>query len=129
MGNFGLNGGIPYLADTDGATCFVCKQVLEAVKHFLLLGRGLDSLWEKLKTKVRELNSIDQNLNFITNLDEHHKMLLLFGGLQLPSDNTAIYSINRFVSAVFGKTYKIRTEMLLELGAPWLTNQLTLTLL
>ena len=127
-GNFGRKGGIPWHAVTEGATCVVCKQAVETVKHFLLDCPGFkgnfDTLWEKFETKVRELNPIDgdQNVNFITNLDQHHKMLLLLGSLQLPFDNTAIYSINRFIADPIGKTYKIRTEKLRELRAKWLTT-------
>ena len=86
MENFGLNGGIPWLTDTECATCFVCKQGVETVNHFRLESPGfkenLDSLWDKLKTKARHLNPIDgdQTVNFITNLDQHNKMLLPFGG-------------------------------------------------
>ena len=29
MGNFGLNGGIPWLSNTDGAICFLCKWILK----------------------------------------------------------------------------------------------------
>ena len=36
MGDFGLNGGISWLTSTAGATCFVCKQGVETVNHFLL---------------------------------------------------------------------------------------------
>ena len=72
----------PWFADTDGVTCSVCKQGVESVKHFVLECRGFeenfDSLWEKLKTKVTELNPADgdHNVNFVTNLDQHHKVLL-----------------------------------------------------
>ena len=57
MRNFGLNGGIPRITYTEGATCFVCKQRVETVNHFLLerseFKENLDSLWDKLKTKAR----------------------------------------------------------------------------
>ena len=78
---------------------------------------NLDSLWDKLKTKARNLNPTDgdQIVNFITNLDQHHKMLLLLGGLQLPFDNITTNSIKRFVAAAVGKIYKIRMEKLHEL--------------
>ena len=36
MGNFGLNGGIPWLCNTDGTICFQCKEDIETVSHFLL---------------------------------------------------------------------------------------------
>ena len=118
MGNFGLNGGIPWLTNTEGATCFICKQGVETVNHFLLECPGfkenLDSLWDKLKTKARHLNPIDgdQIVNFITNLDQHNQMLLLLGGLQLPFDDLTANSTKRFVAAAVAKIYKIRTEKL-----------------
>ena len=63
MGNFGLNGGIPRLTDTEGANCFVCKQSVETVNHSHLECPGfkenLDSLWDKLKIKARNLNPTD----------------------------------------------------------------------
>ena len=88
MGNFALNGVIPWFTNSEGTTCFVCKQGMEIVNHFLFecpkFKENIDSLWDKLKTKARHLNPIDRDqiVNFITNLDQHHKMLLLFGGLQ-----------------------------------------------
>ena len=57
-------------------------------------------------------------MDFITNLDQHNKMLLLLGGLQLPFDDLSESSIKRFVAAAVGKIYKIRTEKLRELGTP-----------
>ena len=124
MGNFCLNGGIPRLTNTEGATCFVSKQGVETVNHFLLECPGfkenLDSRWDKLKTKARHLNPIDgdQAVDFITNLDQHNKMLLLLGELQLPFDDLTANSTKRFIAAAVGKIYKIHMEKLHELGAP-----------
>ena len=125
MGSFRLSGGIPWLANTKGATCFVCKQGVETVNHFLLecpeFKENLDSLWDTLKTKARHLNPVDgdQIVDFITNLDQPNKMLLLLGVLQLPFDDLTANSIKRFDAAAVGKIYKTRTEKLHELGAPW----------
>ena len=127
-GNFGLNDGIPWFTNTEGATCFVCKQGVETVNHFLFECPGfkenIDSLWDKLKTKAGHLNPADgdQIVDFITNLDQHNKMLLLLRGLQLPFDDLTANSIKRFVAAAVGKIYKICTEKLCELEAPWLTD-------
>ena len=69
-------------------------------KHFLLerprIKENFSFLWEKLKAKVRELNLIDEdgNVNFITKSDQHHKNFLLLASLQLPLDNTVIYSVD-----------------------------------
>ena len=53
MGQFGLGGGIPWLRDSDGAFCFVCKQDVESVTHFLLdcsyFKQNFLSLWRNLK--------------------------------------------------------------------------------
>ena len=35
MGNFGLNAGVPWLHGTLGALCFICKEGLDDVNHFL----------------------------------------------------------------------------------------------
>ena len=44
-----------WLTDTEGATCFVSRQGVETVNHFLLLCSGFqenfDSLWDKLETQ------------------------------------------------------------------------------
>ena len=51
-GNFGLNGGVPWLSNTEGALCFICKENVENVNHFLLECRefrnNFDSIWLNL---------------------------------------------------------------------------------
>ena len=127
-GNFNLNGGIPWLTNAEGTACFVCKQDVETVNHFLLERSGfkesLDSLWDKLKTKAGHLNPTDgdQIVNFITNLDQHNKILLFLGGFQFLFNDLTANSIKRFVAAAVGKIYKIHMEKLHDLGAPWLTD-------
>ena len=81
---------------------------------------NLDSLWDKSKTKARHLNPVDgdQIVDFISNLDQHNKMLLLLGGLQLPFDDLTANSIKSFLAAAVGKIYKIRTQTSHELGVP-----------
>ena len=97
--NFGLNGGIPQLADAKDANCFVCKERVETVNYFFLGCPGFketfDYLWDKLKTKARDFNPVDgdQIVNFIANLDQHHKMRHPSGGLQLPFDDITTNSI------------------------------------
>ena len=34
MGNFGLNGGIPWLAETDSSLCFTCREDNETLVNF-----------------------------------------------------------------------------------------------
>ena len=59
MDNFGLNGGIPWLSNTDGAICFLCNVDIETVSHFLLdcpyFWEHFDSLWANLTVKSYEV--------------------------------------------------------------------------
>ena len=43
---------------------------------------------------------------FIDNLDQHHKVLLLLGGLCLPFDNVTDMLINRFIGVAVGFVLK-----------------------
>ena len=56
MGNFGLNGSLPWLQNTDGAICFICKDDIESVTYFFLdcsyFRNNFESLWDKLKIKI-----------------------------------------------------------------------------
>ena len=85
------------------------------INRFLLECPGFkenfDSLWDMLKTKAGDLNPVDEDqiVNFITNLDQHHKRFFI-------TKSSIIFA------AAVGKSYKIRTEKLHELGAPWLTD-------
>ena len=36
MGSFGLNGSVPWLKDTKGALCFICKEDVENSYHYFL---------------------------------------------------------------------------------------------
>ena len=38
MGNFGVNGGVPWLTDTDGALSFICKTGVEDLNYFVTNG-------------------------------------------------------------------------------------------
>ena len=55
MGNFGLNGGVPWLTNTDGELCLFCKDSAEDVSHFLLdcpnFRDNFESLWSNLSQK------------------------------------------------------------------------------
>ena len=108
---------------------------MKIVNHLLLgcpgFKENLDALWDKLKTKAGHLNPIDgdQIVNFITNLDQHHKMLLFIGGLQLPFDNMTTNSIKRFVTAGVGKFTKFARKSCMSWGFHGLlTNHFMLTL-
>ena len=78
MGNFGLNGSVSWLNDTEGALCIICKEDIETSDHFILdcsqLKEKFDSIWHNLELKIIRSNLTDnvQTANFIKRLDCQH---------------------------------------------------------
>ena len=58
-------------------------------------------------------------MSVIDNLDRHHKVALLLGGLCLPFDNVTNTLNKRFIAAAVGNIQKLRRERLHELEVPW----------
>ena len=81
--NFGFNGGIPWLRDTDVANYFICKHTVDDNSHFILNCPSFKDhfalLWHKLKVNVHSSNPADGSLisSFVDILNQHSKMLLL----------------------------------------------------
>ena len=127
-GNFGLNRGVPWLLNTEGALCFICKKNIENVNHFLLecreLHNNFDSIWLNLRQKIVSASPIDgpQIFYFIHHLNQRHKVLLLLGGLQLPFDCESVTLILRFICSTVNKVFHLRKVKLRELEAPWLSK-------
>ena len=131
MGQFGPSGGIPRLRDSDGAFCFVCKQDVESVTHFLLdcsySKQNFLSLCRNLKIKITVSNQADgvNICQFINDLDRHHKVLLLLGGLCLPFDKVTNTLIKRFIAKAMGRIHKFRRERLCELKGTMVNKKVT----
>ena len=136
MGNFGLNGGVPWLTNTDGELCLFCKNSIEDVSHFLsdcssfrdnfesLWSNrdNFDSLWSNLSQKLIACNPSDgtQISHFVSSLDRQQKIILLLGGFPLPFDGVAVTMISRFISSAVCKIHRFRKDLLREREAPWL---------
>ena len=60
MGSLGLNGEIPWLKNTEGTLCFICKQENETLSHFLFVctsfPRHFHSFWANLVRKINNSN-------------------------------------------------------------------------
>ena len=129
MGNFGLNEGVPWHVGTNRSLCLICKEGTEDVTHFLLdypfFKENVDSVWLNIKTRITETNALDgtQICNFISNLEGVSKILLLLWGLPLPFDNATAILIKRFIASAVGKIFKLHTNKLRELEAPWLKDK------
>ena len=127
-GNFWINGGVPWLTNTDGELCLLCKESVEDVSHFLLdcpyFRDNLEYLWSNLSQKAIAFNLSDrtQISHFFGSLDREQKILLLLGALHLPFDQVTVNKVKRFISFATCKIHSLRKEMLRELEAPWLPN-------
>ena len=107
MVNAGLQGGVPWLRNSCKSICPICKSEDEDNYYFLLRCKAMipefDLFWSKLfslyQTKVTsEANVI---INFLRNLDDHSKILLLTGGLRLPFQRSISVFIARFIMVQF----------------------------
>ena len=99
MGNFGFNGDVPWLSGTDGAQCFICKQNVESVTHFLLdcpnFRENVDFIWNKLKYKIT-------NLNPIVVVEWPNSKNALFEELSIPIVHTAtLYVVGKLMCLVY----------------------------
>ena len=128
MGNFGLNGGVPWLEGTNGCVCYICQEGVEDNLHFLLdcsfLREHFSLLWSKLQQKILKLDLVDGLgiVSFLNNLDRANKALFLLGGLLLPFQKQMCIMICKFVSIAVYKIYQLRLAKLREMEAPWLTR-------
>ena len=126
-GNYGLNGGVPWLRGSSAAFCFFCKEEVEDCAHFLLRCKtfkaNFSSLWQNLYSKILRSNPdiYTTFIDFSNNLDDMKRILFLLGGLSLPFDHETSLLIRRFIASAVGKICKIRFEKLRELEAPWLS--------
>ena len=126
MGNFGFSACVPWRIRAEESLCFVCKEAKDDLYHLLFdcsyFHKNFDSLWSNLDVKASNSSPTDgsQISAFIKNLDQDSKALLLPGCLPLPFDSMTLTEITHFVASAIGKIYKLRTERLSELEAPWL---------
>ena len=85
MGNFGINGDVPWLTNTDSELCLLCKESVEDASHFLSerpsFRDNRESVWSNLSQKVIACNPSDgtQISHFFSSLDREQKILLLLG--------------------------------------------------
>ena len=100
MGNFGLNGGMPWLDGANGCFCYICQDNL----HFLLdcsfLRENFSLLWFNLQYKILKLVVVDGPgiVSFLNSLDRANTALFLIGDLLLPFQKQMCIMIPKFVS-------------------------------
>ena len=122
--NFGLNASIPWATTTDSTIYFICKEGEETLHHFLFDCTGFREhfglLWSSLTTKVLHSNPTDgsHTSDFLVNLGQHQKALLLIRYLPLHFDSATIMMITRFLASAVGTIYRLLTEKLSELETP-----------
>ena len=113
MGNFGPNGGVPWLGGSNGCVCYICQEGVEDTLHFLLhcsfLHEDFSLLWSKLQQKILKLDLVDGPgiVSFLNNLDRANKALFLLGGLLLPFQKQMCIMICKFVIVAVYKMYQL----------------------
>ena len=126
LSNLVLNAGMPWLSDTDGWKCFICKKGVEDASHFLFdcisFSENFTIIWSNLKTTLPNANPLESNFmfGFLSKLRSKHKAMFLLGGLSLPFDSKTTTIVKRFVSTAVGNIYKLRSDKLRDLEAPLL---------
>ena len=79
MGNLCLNSDIPWLFNTKGSLCFICKENTELAYHHFNecppFRDNYSSFWSNVKIKIINSNQTDGITisDFATNLDPHKK--------------------------------------------------------
>ena len=111
-GWLGLNGGIPWLLNTDGALCFVCESDIDTLDYFLFncpaFRHNFEMLWSSLNHKIKNCYAAhaDNIIRSTLNLDKDSKAMLLPGGLPLPFDSLTVSVIIRFIASALSRIYK-----------------------
>ena len=99
-----LDGSVPWLKDTEGTSCSICKEDIETLDHFLLdcpqFKEDFDSIWRNLELTIIRSNQTDsiQTANFIKKLYRQHTAMLLVGRLSLLFDNKTTTLIKKIIS-------------------------------
>ena len=118
MGSHGLQGGIPWLKETDQAICPLCKSGTEDLTHFLLKCSALKDewkfFWESLFSKVgiccpHEAGTFKL---FSVNLNDDSKCRLLLGGLNIPFPKVIKDTVRKYAAVSVSKMIKVRNDKL-----------------
>ena len=118
MVNAGLQGRVPWLRNSCKSICPICKSEEEDNYHFLLRCKAMrpevDLFWSKLFSLIQTEATFEVNviINFLGNLYDHSKVLLLTGGLRLLFQPSISVSIARFIMVSVQKLVRIRERLL-----------------
>ena len=58
MGQFSVNGGVPWPSNTDGALCFICKSETEDFNHFVVNCSNFRKEFESLSSNLKMKSSV-----------------------------------------------------------------------
>ena len=117
MVNAGLQGGVPWLRNSCKSICPICKSEEKDNYHFLPRCKAMrpefDLFWSKLFSLIETKATFEADviINFLRNLDEHNKVLILTGGLKLNFQCSTSVSISRFIMVSVHKLLRIRETL------------------
>ena len=113
MVNAGLQGGVLWLRNSCKIICPICKSEEEDNCHFLLRCKAMrpefDLFWSKLFSLIETKVTFEADvvINFLRNLDDHNKVLLLTGGVKLPFQHSLSESFAQFIMVSVHKLVRI----------------------
>ena len=97
--------------------CPICKSEKEDNYNFLLHCKAMtpefDLFWSKLFSLIETKATFEADviINFLRNIDEHNKVLLLTGGLKLPFQHSVSEPISRFIMVSVHKLVRIHERL------------------
>ena len=118
-----MQGGFPWLKETDQAICHLCKSGTEDLTHFLLRRNALkdewELFWESLFSKLEICCSHEAGTFkiFSVNLNGS-KCRLLSGGLNIPFPKDIKDTIEKYAAVSVSKMIKVRNDKLKKSHSP-----------
>ena len=113
-----MQGGIPWLKETDQAICPLCKSGTEDLIHFLLKCSALkdewEFFWESLFSKVEICCPHEAGTFkiFSVNLNDDSKCRLLLGGLNIPFPKVIKDTVRKYAAVSVSRMIKVRNDKL-----------------
>ena len=122
MESHGLQGGSPWLKETDQAICPFCKGGTEDLTHFPLKCSALkdewEFFWESLFSKVEICRPHEAGTFkiFSVNLNDDSKCRLLLGGLNTPFPKVIKDIVRKYAAVSVSKMIKLKSSTHLHRG-------------
>ena len=117
MVNADLQGGVPWLRNSCKSICTICISENDDNYHFLLRCKAMkpefDLFWSKQFSLIQTKATFEADviINFLRDLDDDSKVLLLTGGLRVSFQRSVSVLITRVIMVSVHKLVRIRERL------------------